>query len=63
MRGHGTLLPGVEQTLRMWELVLIYPMAATWGRDQADARDSRWQTRTRWNDKEADPSSVAGRTF
>lgn len=36
-------LPGVKQILGTRMLSSYVPVAAMWGRDQADARDSRWQ--------------------
>lgn len=35
--------PGVKQILGTWLLSSYVPVAAMWGRDQTDARDSRWQ--------------------
>lgn len=44
--GEGTraAVPEAKQTLGTDELSSYIPMAAMWGKDQADARDSRWQT-------------------
>lgn len=36
-------VPGVKQMLGTCELSSYVPMAAMWGKDQADARESRWQ--------------------
>lgn len=37
-------MPEGKQTSGTYELSSYIPVAATWGKDQADARDSRWQS-------------------